>query len=485
MGRVLTNNVSLSYAIQTAIGTLPDPADFKLVEPDSIGQFGAEITTESRNPISRNRQAQKGAITDLDSGVEFQSDLTHDSFQDFMEGFAFASFAGAPKFAPTAVTTGGYTVTANGDLDENTLVIARGFSNAANNGLKVVGAGSTPTNIVVAGLVAEAAPPAGASVEVCGVQGTTGDIAVDADGNLTSTALDFTTLDLTVGQGMRVGGSTTATQFDSAENFGFVRIALIETNKLTLDKRPNDFVADAGTGKTIQLRYGPFLRNVSVDDADYLERIFQFELAEPNLGSGGATAYEYALDNYCNTIGINLPLTSLATMAFAFVGSDTEVPTTTQKPQNTPQLPTKRVAFGTSSDIARLRIQDVDENGINTCWKELTLTINNNVTPEKCLATLGAKYINVGQLNLTLEGQVLFEEIAIVEAIRNNTTLSMDFVLVNDDGGILFDLPSITLGNGNKNFPVNETVTVDLTATSFEDPVLGTSIGVTQFPFLD
>jgi hypothetical protein len=50
---------------------------------------------------------------------------------------------------------------ANGNLAQNILIWAEGFANAANNGLKALGAGSITTEIKAAGLVVEASPPVG------------------------------------------------------------------------------------------------------------------------------------------------------------------------------------------------------------------------------------------------------------------------------------------------------------------------------------
>lgn len=66
-------------------------------------------------------------------------------------------------------------------------------------------------------------------------------------------------------------------------------------------------------------------------------------------------------------------------------------------------------------------------------------------------------------------------------AIRDNTTVTMDFLLNNEDGGIFIDIPSLTLGGGGKDFPLNETVLLSTTGMAFRDATLETSIGVSMF----
>jgi len=472
---------------------------WKLVEPNTISSFGPDITTVSRNPISKDRQRKKGTITDLDSAAEFEADLTMEHFIDFSEGFCFATFSGPIKFGPqetddvTAVTgANSFTVDANGDLDEGTLVYSRGFVFPVNNGIHRVDTGSTGTNLLIDGdsaLIAEVTPPDKATVEVCGVEGATGDIEIDASGNITSTVLDFTTLGLSVGQVLWVGGVDDTDRFGTAaspaDERGFARITAIAATELTVDKKAVVWNADTGTGKTIHLYFGRFVRNVPVDDADYIERSFQFEGAYPDLESVGVDGYEYSIGNYCNEMAIQLPLTDKATVTFGFVGIDTEPATDTRKTGADSAIdPTQTVAFNTSSDIGRLRITEIDETGLTTFFKNITLTLNNNVSPEKVLGTLGAAFMNTGNFDVDIEAQALFTNRDVTAAVRNNTTVTLDFSLRNDDGGLFFDIPSCTLGGGDKEFPENETVLINIPAMAFQDATLGTSIGISLFGFL-
>ena len=280
---------------------------------------------------------------------------------------------------------------------------------------------------------------------------------------------------------------TQQTNFATAVDRGFARVVSVATNLLTLDKRPVDWSIDAGAGKTIEIYFGPFLRNLSVTDADFIERSFMFESYYASLDTLGspetADYYEYAKGNFCNELTIEFPLTDKATASWGFVGTDTDNPTQTQK-SGTFIGPLKKEAVNTTSDFARLRIQETDETGLTSFVKSLTLTLNNNVTPEKVLGTLGAVFMNFGNFVVTGEMQVLFTNTQVVTAVRANRTVGMDFVVTNGDGGLGIDIPSMTLGDGNKEFTLNETVKLNLNGEAFEDVTLGTSIGVTHFPAL-
>lgn len=512
MGRVLTNNVGLAYAIETSLG-VPGTA-WRQLEPNDITSFGATITKVARSPISARRDRRKGVVTDLDSAVEFEGDLTGSSFLDFVEAFCFATAKNGDLDIPTtaAATTGDtYTVASlsagqAGKLNFSsaeyaTLIHARGFANAANNGIKSLDtdASATDTTLSVAENLVDETAPANAEIELAGLRFLAGDTDVTfayATGTATITVANITGFDwadfgLSVGQVIHVGGTTAAGVVanalqDSAANdtYGYARIVSIEEDVLTLDKVDASLqVASPTSPATLDILFGKFVRNVAVSDADYLERSFHVEAAFPNLGTGGATEYQYAVGNYVNTIGVELPLTDKATMSVAMVGTDTENPTSVRKSgASTALLPNATSAFGTSSDIARLRLTDLDEDGLGTCFKSLSLSINNNVSPEKCLGTLGAAFINTGSFEVDVEAQMVFDNPDVIDAIRNNDTLTLDWIVKNDNGAIAFDIPALTLDGGDREFPTNESVLINTTAQAFRDDALGYSIGISIFP---
>ncbi len=495
MGRILTNNISLAYSVESVFGVLNTAGEWKLLEPNDISTFGATITTVARNPISRTRQRRKGTVTDLDSAAEFEHDLTKEAFIDFAEGFVFSTYQGfVTAGRPTAVTTSAFTVPSGTVAEVDQLVYTRGFPDAANNGLHVVNGVPTATSITVAtSLTADAAVPSelNATLEYAGRRGATGDLDLDVTGTVgtltSASAEDFTTWDLIPGQLIHIGGLLAANQFDSAGGgiAGYARIVSISASVLILDKLSSALVTDDGTGDTVDILFGRFLRNVATDNADFIERSYQFEAALPNLGTGGAARYEYSLGNLANTMAITLPLADKATVTFGFVGTDTQVATATRATNaDTPTVTRQSGAFNTSADILRLRVQQVDETGLTTCFKDVTLTINNNVSPEKCLGTLGAVFMNTGNFEVDLEGQILFTDEAVATAVRENETVTLDLLLKNDDGAIGIDLPSLTLGGGDKEFPVNESVLMNLVGQAFGDATLDTSIGISMFPIV-
>ncbi len=514
MGRVLTNNVSLSYTLETSLGVAGTV--WFLLEPNNLNRYGAEINTVSRNPISRNRQRRKGLVTDLDSAVEFPEDLTLSSFRDFISAFCFVADGintDVTDLAATACDTTlddytGLTALTAAQADKmeiDTLLWVTGGSNAANNGLKVVDAdiaSSATTITVVENLVTETAA---FKLSLAGHRIATGDVVTwtwdsgsnQATLNLTGAVAALQALGLTVGQEVHIGSIAAAgdtTVVNAFENsvandmFGYARVfSFSGADDVIFDKVAAALQFTDGTdpATAVDVMFGEFFRNVATDDAEFLEKSFQFELDAPNLDTGGNAKFQYSLGNFCNTAQFTMPLTDKATVTYGFIGTDTEkfVAAGSRKSgASSATIPLRTTAFNTSSDIARLRIQDTDDNGLGTCFKSLTLTIDNNVSPEKALATLGAKFLNTGNFDINLESQLILLDSALKDAVRDNDTVTMDFILKNDEGVIVVDVPSMTLGGGNMDFPLNETVLVNLTGEAFLDATFNTSVGFSLIP---
>ena len=509
MSRVLTNATSLSSAIEASLGVAGSA--WRLLEPNSIGSFGANITTAAPAPISRNRQRRKGFITDLTSAVEFETDIFLSSFRDFIEGFVFAQAVNrdVTQLPATAVVATGDTYTvaalvaAQADkLNVRTLLWAEGFTHADNNGLKSVDAdiATSAVAISVSENLVDASPQTGrvslagyrilSSVSAAWVYSSTTKRAT-----LTSTAVgtNAAAAGLSVGQFVHIGSVASVgavidnafTKTASDDMFGYARVVSIVAGVIVFDKVSDALKdTDSATTTSIDIVFGEFIRNVEVGDSDYIERSFTMEAEYPGLKTGTtATPYRYSLGNFCNTVGFSLPLNDRATASFSFIGTDTGSPVAARKSgASTAAAPRQTARFNTTSDIARLRLADVDEAGLSTDFKSLSLTLGNNVSAENVLGTLGAKFINFGNFDVGIESQMLFTDGALLAAIRDNDTLSMDFILKGDDGAIAVDIPSLTLGGGGLDYPINESVLVNATAAAFEDATLGTSLGISIIP---
>ena len=485
MAAVDTNSISLALCKEPIPGSLPEPGTKALyLEPNGIPEFGGSISTVARAPISANRQQRKGTITDFSSTVSVEQDLTVSSFLSVIEGAVLSEWQGVPTLHAAKTTASGLTVTSlTKDVPANALVYLHGFKQ--NTGLKKVStaAKAGATTISISGLVAGDEGTA----FVCGVEGEAGDIKSGVN-TLESTKLDFTTLPLFKGAAIFVGGETKSTSFETGIS-GLARIVKVEAHTLTLDKLDKldtAFAEDSGDTKTIRIFFGPFLRNVPVNDELFHAHSYAMELTYPGLvdtESGVVDGYEYSTGNKINTLEIGMSVNDKATLNITTFGLDTHPVSETSQGWDISN-PTFIEAFSTPSDFLRLRVQGVDEEGLTSYFKDCTLSINNNISAENVLAKLGPAFTNIGTLNVSLSGNIVFTNPKVTDKIRNNCTCSADLCLSNNDGSIYIDLPRITLGDGKKDFAVNEKVKLSLTGTSFVDDDYDYSVGITYFAYL-
>lgn len=505
MGRVLTNNTGLSVAPESSTGTLPGTPLWKKVERNDLTAFGAAVNTVSRTPVSRTRQRRKGTPVSVDSPVELETDLTLDTFDYFIKPFVMAnpqnstvivrrqggsdyenlaSVAAGPNFTHDALGSA---------IAENTILYSRAFAGSGNNGRWLVGAAGTTTTTNVTALDSQTMTDEtpgntlGARFDVAGFRFS--DLTYDDTGTkgIGSAAVDLTTLGLSAGQFIQVGDSTNG--FNSGEAF-MGRIVSIATGTIVLDKLFN-----LGSGTTVgggdetaaavDVYFGQFIKNVSTDDANFLEQSHHFELELPNLDNPSGDKYWYSKGQYCNSMAISSPLTDKMGVTLGFIGTDADNPTGTRKTNAANAVePVGTEAFNTASDYLRIQVEKQDETALTTCVKNYTLTLANAVSPDRCQGTLGATFINFGNFDVGLTMEALFTDSRVVDSIRDNESMSATLIARNSDGGFALDLPSISLGDGTPSFPVNEAVNISLSGESFQDETLSTSIGVSLFPHL-
>ncbi len=307
-----TNRVKISKVRESTFGVTPTSPVFKTLRTTSSG-LAINPKTVTSDEIDSNREVKDLILVGYEAGGDVAGELSFgaadDDLEEALQGTwaskPFRDNAGVADSVITAVTasTDTYTVNTGAAFVAGHLVYASGFDNAANNGLFVAQTGTSATSVAAPaspGLVDEAVPPGAAVLRVVGFQGATADLAATTvSGNgLTSTALNFTTLGLNVGEWVLVGGAAANTFFTTAASNGWCRISAISANRLSFDRVPTGFATDTGTGKTIQVFTGDFLKNGSTQRSNTFERQY--------LDHSPVT-YEYIRGQVLDTLAINVP----------------------------------------------------------------------------------------------------------------------------------------------------------------------------------
>lgn len=701
---VQTEGTNLAMAYETSLGsrTVP-PANWLNIEVNSYGGFGAQTTKTARDVISKSQQLRKPMLTDEATTLSVELDITRDHV-DFFAPAVYRSITkhsgptGQSKWPVSAVTGAHFVVDGLGALPERFLVVGRGFENDENNGLKMVGAGSTGENIKLPGLVAEPNPPANAVADLAGYRGAVGDIELDAAGNLICTAGDFTTWGVHPYQWVYLGGEAAENRFATVSFFGAARARKVEAKKITFDRRSwlveaqawldladhaanldsvvraklagpggNDisvavvadgapavkaeldldtvtanvdtvirakaggtpgnaisvslvpdagaaagsleevgthvilhykptapattvaqlealiatstlievetagtgttslaagdaitgealagganadapsvdevgngvtlhitagattvaqleaaiaiestlievaiagtqntvldftdaFVAedlaggvsgaDDGAGKQIDVYFSRWWRNVAMDHADYRRPSLAAEITFPGL-MAGQPGYQYLLGLMVNSWAFNIPVSAKATINLECIGLKTLLPLEARKPGPGDALnPVCMEGVSTSTDVARMRVDKVDELGVMTDFTSMTLTIQNAISREPQIGHVGGKIMNAGKFQQQFSANALFTSAEVLHAVKCNKTCTADVLLRNPDFGALLDIQAMTLNEAPLNMEKDKTVKIGSTGQGFMNGLSGSTGSLSMFAYL-
>ena len=485
--KIDSNITGLAFAEETALKTLPVTPVWYGLEPNSYSDFGGELSTVARAPIDPSRQNKKGTITDLDASGGFNIDFTKSNLTRLLQGFFFADARELPNTKAlngtavviTGATAGTKTYTAASGLGvfvAGQVVLASGFANAANNGIKTVASSTAGTVVVAETLVDEASPPAGAKLECVGRQLAAADANIAVTGNVVSlivTAGDFTTMpELFPGRWVFVGGDATANRF--ANNVGYARIKSVAAKALVFDDVTWQAVNETGTGKSIRLFVGTVIKNEKTP-ALIKRRSYQIERA---LGEGlNGTQCEYMEGAVPNEFTLNVPQADKLNADLSFVACDNTYrsgdPGDEQKAGTRVPAPGED-AYNTSSDVYRIKMAVHDAASSNPAAlfgyvSEANVSINNNVTPNKAVGVLGAFDTSAGNFEVGGSITAYFTTVAAVKAVRANADVGLSVISAAKNAGFVFDIPLLGLGGGRLNVEKDAPITVPLEPAGAEN----------------
>ena len=485
--KIDSNITGLAFAEEESLKTLPATPVWYGLEPNSYSDFGGELSTVARAPIDPSRQNKKGTITDLDASGGFNIDFTKSNLVRLLQGFFFADARQLPSTQAlnaaavplTGVTASSKTYAAAsglGSFAANQIVFASGFTNATNNGLKTVASSTAGTVVVNETLTDEASPPAAAKLETVGFQFASGDISLAVTSgipSLVATAADFTTLPgLIPGLWVFIGGDAAGTRF--ANNVGYARIKSIAAKAIVFDDTSFTPATEAGTGKTIRLFVGTVVKN---EKTPSLIKRRSYNI-ERQLGSGPtSTQAEYLEGAVANEFTLNVPQADKLNADLTFVACDN----THRSGEAGDEIKGgTRVgvagedAYNTSSDIYRIKMSVIDPASSNPSAlfgyvSEANVSINNNVSPNKAIGTLGAFDTSAGNFEVGGSITAYFTTISAVRAVRQNADVGLSIIGASKNAGFVFDIPLLGLGGGRLNVEKDAPITVPLEPAGAEN----------------
>lgn len=330
-------------------------------------------------------------------------------------------------------------------------------------------------SVTVAENLTTETPTGTATLVVVGFQFADGDAGIlNAGGGslpqLTATAKDLTEFGVIPGEYLFLGGDAAAFVFDTAANSGFARVRAVAAGAITFDKTAATYVTEAAqAGETIRVFFGRVLKN----EVGTLirTRTYQLErtLGAPDDAEPTEVQAEYLEESYANELTINAQTASKLEADMTFVATDNSTvdgPTGLKAGTRPPLADAD--ALNTANDITRIKLASVVAGDaapapLFVFATELTLGINNGVTPDKALGVLGACGVSLGDFVVSGNITAYFASVEAIEAVRQNGDITLEVHYVKSNSGITMDLPLIALGDARLNVEKDRSITLPLT----------------------
>ncbi len=481
-----TNRTKLSKVRESTYGVTPTSPGFTTVRNTS-SSLNANPQTIVSNEIRSDRQVADLILVGFQSGGDVNGELSFKNFDDDWEEALQSTWSLNPYIEVTVADTeisdvSATTLTVASGLGTpfkaGMLVLTEGFNTSANNKVSRVESSSSTTVVFPAlNFTAEAAVPVGAKARVVGFRGASADLVATVTGGnaITSTALDFTTLGISVGEWVRIGDGTAGNSFATAALNGWARVSAITATRLSFDIVPSGWTADAGTGKTISVFTGDFLTNGSTMRSNTFERQY--------LDHSPAT-YEYFKGQVLNVMTVQLATQSVVAVVKSYIGAAAAVASSRVSGATDTAAATYDV-MNTSSDVAELDMDGVAITGPNFVMSA-TININNNLRQQNAIGSLGAVGIGKGEFNVTLsQFQTYFGSRDVYDKIIANTAFGFQTRLESPSSGkesYMLDLPRCKLQTGAPQVSgKNADVMLDGTAQAIMHQTLGYTMSVGRF----
>lgn len=512
--KIDSNVTGLKVAEEASLGTLGGSPVWYTREPNSYDDFGGTNETVERDPINDTRQNLRGTVTGIDVKSGWEEDLTLTNSIREAQAFVCADLlekADTQSVGSAAVTITGvlddttednYTAASGLDVfKDGDLILASGFTNSANNGLKLVSSaaagsiGVTDTEATGNSLVAET-PPSTARLECCGYQFDSGYLGITVSGSTYTLALDaatpfdFNDLDLNVGEWIYIGDSRDAAYYFGSNSPGFARIVSISSGggQIIFDRPTFTPATDAGAGKTIRIFFGKFARN-ALTGADVVMRSFHQErsLGHDDNQTANDIQSQVLKGMVANTLEITCNQKSKATIKYGYVGTAESFYTGDEgllSASGTTVGTLGEAALNTSSDVHAQRMYVHGASSPLFAYvTDLSFSIDNGATPATAVGVLGAFDVTLGNFKVSGKATAYFATVAGPEAVRANSDVSFDTIFYARNKGIVIDLPMVGLGGGSLTVDKNEPIKVDLDAMAAKCDE-GYTFGMTFFPYL-
>ena len=420
--KIDSNVVGLNYAVEECLGQLPSNPKWQALEPNSFSDFGGELSTTQRTPLSVSRQNQKGVVTDLSVKGGFNIDFTQNNLSQLLEGVFFADtrtktsyqFTGVSGDIKFAVANGIYTLTAT-TADFTTLGLIQGE-------WIFVGGDDENDSFATTGSFY-------ARVSKIEAKKLTFDNGTFRAG-LSSDAGANKTIKIFMGTVLK---NEATSDLIKRKSYCFERTL---GKDLTSNQNQAEYISGAVLGEfTLDAKQGEMLKadlSFTATNNEYRTgSLLSDGKLKASLGESGINATS---DIRSIRLTLNDDTQSTSTPLFAYV-------------------------------------------------TETSIEVNNNLSENKALGTFGAIDVSAGNFEVSGKTTAYFTTVQAVDAVRRNADVGLYALFATKQKGFIFDIPLVGLGGGTLNVEKDNPITLELEASGAENK-FGYTMMYVNFPVL-
>ena len=333
---------------------------------------------------------------------------------------------------------------------------------------------------------------------------------------LRATATDVTTLGLIPGQWIHIGGDdngATGDAFTGPENNGFARVFAIQgTTDIMLDLTSGGTdgetnpSTEVGGTKEISLFIPDMLRNEATDSSFYDNVTFTQErtLGRPNpVAEPTRIQSEVVKGCFTSEVVINVPAGDAVTVNVTYTALDTEKRDGTAGKEPLSDTGSKVAAdetdaFNTSSDVSIIKMAILPPTSgagavsvpdrLFAFVTDLTITLVNNINPDKAVGVVGAFDASVGNFEANVAVTAYFADVAGPKAVEDNADVVLYWTVVKEwmgrKAGLLLDVCLLSLGDGLLEVAADESITMPLSGEDGQYGPFGHNASLSEFWYL-
>lgn len=420
--KIDSNIVGLNFAVEECLGQLPSNHRWQALEPNSFSDFGGELSTTQRTPLSVGRQNKKGVVTDLSVKGGFNIDFTQTNVNALLEGVFFADtrtktnyqFTGTAGDIKFKVARNIYSLTAT-TADFTTLGLVEGewiFVGGDGANEKFANAGAFYARV----------------------------------SRIQAKELTFDSGTFKAGLANDDGAGKTIKIF--------MGTVLKNENTPNLIKRKSyTFERTLGTDLT-----------TNQAQAEYIS---------------GAVAGEFKLEAKQGEM-------LKADFSYVATNNEYKTGALLSNSRLTPALGETGINTTNAIRAIRLTLNDDTKSTSTPLFAYVTETsieVNNNLSENKALGVFGAIDVSAGNFDVKGKTTAYFTTVQAVQAVRNNADVGLYAIFATNGKGFIFDAPLVGLSGGTLNVEKDSPITVELEASGAENK-FGYTLMYVNFPLL-